>query len=116
MKLTIRKSGEDWYTIERAEHDGRMWMEGRGPNVMALCSSARISDADVEGTGEEMLGIARAIMARDRFSEKRCAVDASCDPVRFWSPRNSMRDGTSSLAEADALAAQIVLEILSSAT
>lgn len=107
MKLTLRQSSEDWYVIERAEHDGRIWFERVGPNSMALRSSARISDADVEGTAADMRDIARAIEARGVVEFRRCAVDASLDPVRLWSPRNSTKSGEVPLADADALAAEI---------
>jgi hypothetical protein len=93
MKLTIRKSDalDDWYVIERAEHDGRSWLEPTQYGVAFQCS-ARISDADVEGYASEMLAIADAIEAGTVARFKRCAVDATSDVVRFWSPRNSMRE------------------------
>ena len=110
MKLTCVKSENigDWYTIEKAEHEHRTWLEPMGHNAMALRCSSRISDADVEGTREEMLGIADAIEKRE-LSESgyRCAVDARTERVQFWSPRNSVRPGVVSLEEADELAAQI---------
>lgn len=108
IKLTIRKSDPDsdwdWWVIERAEHDGRMWMEPTGPNSASLRCSARISDADVEGTADEMKMIAEAIKARSRFSAKRCAVMVEGEQVKFWSPRNSQKDGITTLACADELA------------
>lgn len=107
-KLILVKGGmDDWYCIERAEHDGREWLEKVGPNGFALRYSGRISDADVEGTGVEMLAIADAIEARSFVRFKRCAVDARKNPVEFESPRNSERAGTCSLAEADELAKEI---------
>lgn len=110
MKLTIRpcESLGDWYVIERAEHDGRVWFEETGPNSMSLRASARFSDADVEGTRAEMLMIADAIQFRTSASFRRCSVDATAEPVRFNSPRNSQVDGTCSLAEADELAEEIL--------
>lgn len=103
--LVIRKSEwlDDWYLIERAEHDGREWME-KVEGGMALRKSSRISDADVEGSAAEMLAIADAIDKRTAFYAKRCAVNAEEDQVRFWSPRNSTRPGKSSRDAADALA------------
>ena len=46
MKLILLKTDvlDDWYVIERAEHDGRVWSEpvpGR-PDVAVLRSSARL--------------------------------------------------------------------------
>jgi hypothetical protein len=111
MKLTINKPGdEDWYLIERAEHDGRTWVETvmvGGHPCMSFMTAARFSDADVEGSAEEMRDIATAIETRSTESHKRCGVDATGDPVKFRSPRNSQRDGECTLVEADALAAQI---------
>lgn len=113
MKLTMRKSDHlgDWYIIERAEHDGREWLERTGPASMALRCSSRFSDADVEGTAFEMLALARAIKQRRRERFKRCAVDATSEPVKFCSPRNSTVEGETTLAEADALADMIVREL-----
>lgn len=109
MKLKLKHCDwmEDWYCIERAEHDGRTWMQETGPNSMSFMSSARISDADVEGCSVEMLAIAEAIENRALESFKRCAVDASTNNVRFWSPRNSRLPGIASWAEAEALAVEI---------
>lgn len=107
-KLVLNDGGmEGWFVIERAEHDGRSWMEKVDTNCFALRCSSRISDADVEGYASEMLAIAEAIEKRGRASFKRCAVDATKEPVTFCSPRNSQRDGECSLAEADDLAKQI---------
>ncbi len=66
--------------------------------------SARISDADVEGSAYEMREIAKAIRARGRYSAKRCAVYVDGDKVCFRSPRNSSEDGVTNLAFADELA------------
>lgn len=109
MKLTLRKSEwlDDWYLIERAEHDGRTWLEKTGPSSSSVRCSSRFSDADVEGDSGEMMAIAKAIECRGRAGFKRCAVDATGDPVLFRSPRNSERDGECSPAEADELAAEI---------
>lgn len=97
MRLTCRKSAhlDDWYVIERAEHDGKHW-----------CSS-RFSDADVEGTGAEMLAIADAIERREYEAFKRCAVTFEGGNAHFWSPRNSHRDGITSMKFALLLAEEI---------
>lgn len=109
IKLTIRKSSDDWdwYVIERAEHDGRTWFEPTGPRSMSLRCSSRISDADIEGTAEDMLEIAKAIRDRGQFSARRCAVVVSGNEVEFWSPRNSRQPGVTDLAAADELAGLI---------
>lgn len=116
MKLALVKSEDmsDWYTIEKAEHDGRTWMEPvkiGDFECMSFQMSARISDACVEGTAQEMREIGFAIEQRAEESFKRCAVDATTDQVKFWSPRNSMRPGIVSRADADDLAEQIRREL-----
>ncbi len=104
-KLALR--GEDgWYVIERAEHDGRSWLE-KTEYGHSYMHSARFSDADVEGTGSEMHAIAAAIEGRTIEFFKRCSVDATSDPVRFSSPRNSQTEGLATRAAADDLAKQI---------
>lgn len=109
MKLTVKKSEhlDDWYLIERAEHDGRIWTEEVEPDMHVLRCSSRFSDADVEGHATEMLAIADAIEKRGEASFKRCAVDARCEQVTFRSPRNSEEDGVVPYADALALAAEI---------
>jgi len=92
----------DWYVIERAVHDGRSWIEPTKYGS-SLRLSSRFGDADVEGSAFEMCEIAKAIEQRETVSFKRCSVDASSEPVRFCSPRNSQVDGECSLAEADEL-------------
>lgn len=108
MKLTLRKCEHmgDWYIIERAEHDGRTWIEYDSRGGSLMCSS-RISDADVEGDGVEMLAIAAAIESRGSASFKRCSVEVRGDIVHFSSPRNSREPGVCTLREADELAALI---------
>ncbi len=110
--LTIRKCEDmgDWYVIERAEAEGehREWMERTAPNCARFMSSARLSDADVEGQGVEILNIAAAIETRAGENHKRCAVKIFGDSVYLWSPRNSNEEPEPvTLAEADDLARQI---------
>jgi hypothetical protein len=112
MKLTIRKSDPaDWYVIERAEHDGLVWLEQLDEHAIAVRCSSRFSDADVEGTGEEMLAIAKAIENRSDTRFRRCAVSIRGDSVAFWSPRNSQDKGSVSYTEAVELAALIRKEL-----
>jgi len=108
MKIVLQKSDwlEDWYTVERAEHEGRIWMEPTGPNSMQLMDTARISDACVEGTAEEMRELAKAIKARGSASFNRCAVRVAGERAYFCSPRNSTRDAEVPLAAADEFADQ----------
>ena len=74
-QLTLRKSEwlDDWYVVEWAEHDGREWME---PTTWGASfqRSARVSDAEVEGTRAEMLALAEALEAGKNESFRRCAV------------------------------------------
>lgn len=109
MKLRIVKCEDmdDWYSIERAEHDGREWVEQTKPGCLSFMCSCRVSDADVEGTREEMLLIADAIWRRKHVGFKRCAVGFGGEEVYLWSPRNSTQNGVVSLADADDLAGQI---------
>lgn len=104
MKLTLRKSEwlDNWYVIERAEHDGREWLEPDGPNVMHFRKSSRIGNADIEGTAEEMREIARAIKSKTSASFKRCAAVYTTAGVRMSSPRNSI--GATLVPHEDAIA------------
>lgn len=106
MKIVLVKSDvlEDWYTVERAEHEHRQWFEPTGPNSMQFMDTARISDACVEGTAEEMRAIAEAIKARGSASFKRCAVHVKGEIAYFCSPRNSTRDAEVPLADAEEFA------------
>ena len=71
MRLELHKTDiEDWYVIE--------WID-----------AVHKPDAEVEGTREHMVGLARAVLNHEAHCEKRCAVDARGKRVRFWSPRNS---------------------------
>jgi hypothetical protein len=107
LKLVKCKSINNWFTIERAEHDNRTWVEQLSPNSSAFRYSGRISDADVEGTLEEMKEIAKAIRARGFAHFKRCMVVVNGNDVLFESPRNSSAPGITTLEEADDLATQI---------
>lgn len=115
--LACRKSDgmADWYVIERRDHDGRSWLAPVPgiPGATQLCCSSRIGNADVEGTGDEMIAIAKAIKAGTAASFRWCAVSRPCDgAVELYSPRNS--DETVevvSLAVAYELADDILVEL-----
>lgn len=94
IQLVLRKSEwlDDWYVIEKADHNGKVWLEPL-EHGFAFQHAARFSDADVEGSREEMLDIAQAILDRGQASHKRCAVRVNGDDVFFRSPRNSQREG-----------------------
>lgn len=114
MEVVCNKSdcGDDWYVIERAlTFPRRTWVEPI-PNILncfRYMDSARISDADVEGTKAEMLEIARAIKGHGSYGAKRCAVqvDLKENKVFLYSPRNSQEWGEITLEEAYRLADQI---------
>lgn len=108
-KLILVKSEflDNWYVIERAEHEGIERADQVGPNSYTLFCSSRISDADVEGHLDQMVALADAIESSGSVSFKRCAVRIENDRAFFWSPRNSRREGETSLACALELAKQI---------
>ncbi len=111
MKLIKPFPESDWYCIERAEHDGREWEENRisdGWHITYYMRSARICNADVEGTLQEMVDLAYAIRKRRDEDYKRCCVEFVGDGFRLNSPRNSNDEWAYvSLEEADDLASQI---------
>ena len=102
---------DDWYTIERLEHDGRTWMEPM-PGGASFMMSARPSDACIEGTSEEMLSIAYAINRGEEAKFKRCAATVNYDGnYNLWSPRNSMQPEVVTLEEAKELADDIIAKL-----
>lgn len=106
--LKFERSGgmDDWWLIVRAEHEGvSEWV----PTTYgaAWFDSARVSDACVEGSLFEMLGLADAIEKRASCHHRRCAVEVADGHADFWSPRNSMERARVPLDVADALAKQI---------
>lgn len=98
MKIGFVRSNaiSNWFTVERTDVKPRFWIE-RVENELGgysqLCSSLRISDADVEGTEAEMIAIARAVIDGQSISFRRCATSTNGDKVMFWSPRNSQHPG-----------------------
>lgn len=113
LKLIHQEDMGDWYTIERAIHDNRHWIETKEEQDLKVHNcmySGRICDADVEGTLQEMVDIAWAIKRRGEESHKRCSVKFIGDGFEFDSPRNSQQTGFASIEEADDLAEQILTE------
>lgn len=108
-ELTCRKFAvlDDWYVIERQDHDGRYWTEQREDGASVLCCSSRITDADIEGNCNAMARIADAIDNNGKFSAPRCAVDATGSHVFLMSPRNSTYAAIVPKDKAAALAARI---------
>ena len=113
MKLGIEKADciDNWYVIYRVDVAPRIWFEKTGDNVLSLMDSTRISDADVEGTRIEMLALADAIVEKKRIEFHRCAIDATQEPIKLWSPRNSRKDGKCSHQDALDLANKIKAEL-----
>ena len=114
MKIKLNKSDcmDDWYTIVRAKHDGKEWMEKCGHNSIRFMCSERLSpEACIEGDGHEMLAIADAIKRRGSAHFKRCAVSFTAGAAQFWSPKNSEKQVLISIEDADELADQIVAEL-----
>lgn len=107
-ELTLVKSDslDDWYTIERKDHENRIDFIPTEYGA-SLWFSGRISDADVEGTSQEMLDIADAILSKSRVSHHRCAVIHEGNRVLFNSPRNSLQMGVTSPEHAVSLAMEI---------
>lgn len=111
MKIKLKKCDglDDWYTIVRAEHDGRAWSEQVGGNSYQWMMSERLTpDACIEGNSSEMVAIANAIKARGSESFKRCSVHFEDDGVHFCSPRNSSVDAVISIEDADEFAFKVL--------
>ena len=108
LKLASMKLGEGvWYTIERAEHEGRQWLQQNPDGGASFMCSSRICDASVEGPIEDMQGIAKAIRERGSAHFYRCSVKFTGDGFSFTSPRNATTEGEVTIDEADDLASQI---------
>jgi NTP pyrophosphatase (non-canonical NTP hydrolase) len=110
MKLKFI-ADEGWYTIVRAEHDGREWWEQIGENSFAFYTSERLTpEACIEGSLEEMIEVATAITLRTSVRFERVAVlwDEGKNVFWFYSPKNSEHLVAITPEEADDLATQIV--------
>lgn len=105
--LRPAESIDNWFIIERADHEHKGHFETLSAGSSAYRWSGRISDADIEGSRGEMQALAAAIRASAAFRAKRCAVDAITERVLLWSPRNSQWAGAISKEAALNLADQI---------
>jgi hypothetical protein len=114
MKIILEKCGisEDWYSIVRAEHDGREWYENNGNYTQYMLSKRLVPNACIEGNSYEMKELAKAIRSRTDLSFKRCAVKFVEGVVYLYSPKNSTAPGIVSIEEVDELAIQIEKEIV----
>ncbi len=104
------KSLTDWWLIERAEHDGREWIEETAWGG-SYRRSARLGSADIEGTSAEMLALAEAIEKGESAYFKRCAAERMAHGYLLSSPRNSDAPTLVSFEHARALAADIRAKI-----
>lgn len=108
LTVTPGENIRDWYVIERAEHDGRSWIEWDGEGGGSLMLSSRIGNADIEGTHAEITELAKGILARRNVSFKRCAVSLDTTgnvlSVLLWLPRNSLHSTRVPFDRASALA------------
>ena len=101
---------EDWFQIEKAQHDDiTCWLPAEEPNCFSLYRSARISDASVEGSLDEMRHLAHAILNNAQETNHwRCAVAPHNEGFVFWSPRNSSTVGWVTAAVAQDLSKKIL--------
>lgn len=101
----------DWYCIEWAEHEHAIGLRPiniDGYHTLGLWTSARVADADVEGTAAEMRGIADAIERGESAQFYRCAAIYDGDGCYLLSsPRNSLTPARISAEQACGLAASI---------
>lgn len=94
--LIIRKVHEDFYVIEKENHNNEsrvIPIADAPPGSGAWFRDSWISTSCVEGSTVEMLGIAKAIKNRGSYSAKRCAVLIEDGFAYFYSPRNSWNMG-----------------------
>lgn len=84
-------ASEDWFVIERYDHDGRVWHEEHQGGIRRMQSANLSPESTIDGSRREMLALAYAIMSGDMATAvfKRCAVACVVDGVFFWSPKNS---------------------------
>ena len=114
MKILLKKSEyiDNWYSIVRAEHDGRVWCEHVGFNSSRLMMSERLSpEACIEGDASNMIALAKAIKKREDVSFKRCAVRFNEDCAAFSSPKNSEYEAVVPFESAEEFAEQVLAEL-----
>ena len=114
MKIVLKQCEGmgDWYTIVRAEHDGREWFQDTGPNSSSFMMSERlVPNACIEGNTEEMLAIAHAVKNKTSESFKRVAVHFEEDGVHLYSPKNSSEDGVVTVQEASEFADEVIKQL-----
>lgn len=106
--ITVRATRyPGWYAVERAVHDGRAWIEHVEPLGQRYMTSAKICDADVGGSADELRELAAAIETRGSFAGRRCAVAVADERAWLWSPRDGGRRAVVPLARAQGLAEKV---------
>jgi len=104
----ILVADDQWFQIEKANHDNVEKLVQMSDNAWIFYRSARISDSSVEGNIHEMKELANAILSNCEAVHYRCAVSPHCDGFVFWSPRNSSDVGWVTADVAIALARAII--------
>lgn len=111
MKIKLNHCFDEWYSIIRAEHDGREWIENIDTNTSRFMCSERLSpEACIEGTSEEIIEVALAIKDRRAIYFKRIAVSFEYG-FWFWSPKNSIHKVFISTEDADEFANEVIREL-----
>jgi hypothetical protein len=108
IKLKHHEDLGDWYSIVRAEHDGREWWHQVSKNSHQYMMSERLSpEACIEGSACEMLVVADAIRRRSSVSFKRVEVRYEEGAFIFCSPKNSKHEVLIPVKNAEELALEI---------
>ena len=116
VRLTVKQSGDgDWWCIVRADAGNGARMVSMGPGAMRFDLDERLgrgdSNCDIEGTADEMLAIAGAIVGGGEVSFRRCSAKTMENGVLLESPRNSVEPVLVPRACAMALADEIVSKV-----
>lgn len=104
--ILVKSSADGWYCIEHAEHAHKSGMRSIPGHGMMFWHSGQISDANVEGSAEELAAILDAIESRGDAVFRRCSVYTEGSQVRFRGPPNSTRDAVVTLEVADRFVTQ----------
>ena len=90
LRIVLSDSLSGWWTLERANHDGRTWREQVGPNSFQHCAAKRLEPTTcVEGDVGELPALLDAIKTWQADDCKRWAIEPDGDTALVWSPRNS---------------------------
>ncbi len=108
IKLTISKgSFDDWWVLERIEHDNKTWNEPMEYGSR-YCMSRRLEKTtDIEGPAREWSAIRKAILDETTISFTRCSIEHRKQGFLIESPRNSQEPILISASSAIYLANEI---------